>query len=240
MRPIRDAAEGARTLESILLKQLVQESGVFGGMGHAGGKIYGEMFCEALANAVAQGGGVGLAKLVESSFERAGTPETSTNAETEISKHFLFGRGTDSGAASASATDVTPEVSSGYGPRQDPINGESRFHTGIDVAAQEGSPILAAAPGVVRRAGRRGGYGNAVEIDSGRGVSTLYGHAKSLAVKEGERVEAGQPIAFVGHTGRATGSHLHFEVRKDGKPTDPNTALNRWGERADVLIGRKP
>jgi murein DD-endopeptidase MepM/ murein hydrolase activator NlpD len=92
----------------------------------------------------------------------------------------------------------------------------------------------------VRRAGRRGGYGNAVEIDSGGGITTLYGHARALAVREGDRVEAGQPIAFVGHTGRATGSHLHFEVRKDGKPTDPNPALIRWRERAEELIGRKP
>jgi len=135
---------------------------------------------------------------------------------------------------------VTPEVSSGFGARTDPIDGSPRFHTGIDVAAQEGSPILAAAPGVVLRAGRRGGYGNAVEIDNGHGISTLYGHASALAVKEGERVSAGQPIASVGHTGRATGPHLHFEVRKDGKPTDPKSTLNRWEERADVLVGRKP
>jgi len=140
----------------------------------------------------------------------------------------------------AGVTEVTPEVSSGYGARHDPINGTQRFHTGVDVAAQEGSPVLAAAPGVVRSAGRRGGYGNAVEIDNGGGVSTLYGHASALAVKEGDRVTAGQPVAFVGHTGRATGSHLHFEVRKDGKPIDPQSTLNRWGERADVLIGRKP
>jgi murein DD-endopeptidase MepM/ murein hydrolase activator NlpD len=135
---------------------------------------------------------------------------------------------------------VAPEVSSGFGVRHDPINGTERFHTGIDVAAQEGSPILAAAPGIVRRAGRRGGYGNAVEIDNGNGISTLYGHASALAVKEGDSVKTGEPVAFVGHTGRATGSHLHFEVRKDGKPTDPQPALNRWQERADVLVGRKP
>jgi murein DD-endopeptidase MepM/ murein hydrolase activator NlpD len=131
-------------------------------------------------------------------------------------------------------------VSSGFGVRHDPLNGSQRFHTGIDVAAQEGSPVLAAAPGIVLRAGRRGGYGNAVEIDNGSGISTLYGHALALKVKEGDSVKAGEPVALVGHTGRATGSHLHFEVRKDGKPIDPNSTLNRWGERADVLIGRKP
>jgi len=238
MASIRDPAEGARTLESILLKQLIQDSGAFRGMSQAGGKIYGEMFCEALANAVSQSGGVGIAKLVEGSFEKMGAGgEAAANAP-DIAGQFLFGHGRDTQASDA--TNLAPEVSSNYGKRTDPIDGSSKFHTGIDVAAQEGSPVLAAAPGTVRRAGRRGGYGNAVEIDNGGGLSTLYGHASALAVKEGDQVEAGQPIAFVGHTGRATGSHLHFEVRKDGKPTDPQSTLNRWGERADVLIGRKP
>jgi murein DD-endopeptidase MepM/ murein hydrolase activator NlpD len=238
MGPIRDPAEGARTLESILLKQLIQDSGMFRGMNQAGGKIYGEMFCEALANAVSQSGGVGIAKLVEGSFEKAGVTTEPAERDPDIAGQFLFSHGRDTGAEAA--TNVAPEVSSNYGRRTDPIDGSSKFHTGIDVAAQEGSPVLAAAAGVVRRAGLRGGYGKAVEIDNGGGTSTLYGHASALAVKEGDKVEAGQPIAFVGHTGRATGSHLHFEVRKDGKPTDPQPALNRWGERADVLIGRKP
>lgn len=240
MQPIRTAAEGARTLESILLKQLIQDSGAFRGMSQAGGKIYGEMFCEALANAVSQGGGVGIATLVEGSFEKNAAPAQGGAGDANVAGDFLFEHTTQPAAGAVSATDVTPEVSSGFGARKDPIDGSHRFHTGIDVAAQEGSPILAAAPGVVRRAGRRGGYGNAVEIDNGNGISTLYGHASALSVKEGDRVKAGQPIAAVGHTGRATGSHLHFEVRKDGKPTDPRPALNRWQERADVLIGRKP
>jgi murein DD-endopeptidase MepM/ murein hydrolase activator NlpD len=240
MQPIRNPAEGARTLESILLKQLINDSGAFHGMSQAGGKIYGEMFCEALANAVSQSGGVGIAKLVEGSFEKSQADTLGTSKQAELPTEVLFRRSHDSESTPASATNVTPEVSSGYGRREDPIDGSARFHTGIDVAAQEGSPVLAAAPGIVRRAGKRGGYGNAVEIDNGGGTSTLYGHAKALAVKEGDRVEAGQPIAFVGHTGRATGSHLHFEVRKDGIPIDPKPALNRWRERADLLIGRKP
>ena len=239
MQPIRNTADGARTLESILLKQLIQDSNVFGGMNQAGGKIYGEMFCEALANAVAQGGGVGIAKLVEGTFEKSAGQDGATE-DPNVAGDFLFGQSAAATGQGAPATDVTPEVSSNYGERTDPIDGSHKFHTGIDVAAQEGSAILAAASGRVVRAGRRGGYGNAVEIDNGKGISTLYGHASELAVKEGDKVEAGQPIAFVGHTGRATGSHLHFEVRKDGKPTDPQPTLNRWGERADVLIGRKP
>ena len=240
MNQIKDAAEGARTLESILLKQLIQDSGAFHGMSQAGGKIYGEMFCEALANAVAQGGGIGIAKLVEGSFEKGAGPAPAGGSDSNIAGEFLFERSMKLTPASPDATSVTPEVSSGFGARKDPINGTQGFHTGVDVAAEEGSPVLAAAPGIVLRAGRRGGYGNAVEIDNGSGISTLYGHASALAVKEGDSVKAGDPVAFVGHTGRATGSHLHFEVRKDGKPIDPKSTLNRWGERADVLIGRKP
>ena len=240
MRQIRDIAEGARTLESILLKQLIQDSGAFHGMSQAGGKIYGEMFCEALANAVAQGGGLGIAKLVEGSFEKGSAAASAKDSDPNIAGEFLFDRTTKVTEPSSRATNMTPEVSSGFGVRHDPIDGSQRFHTGIDIAAQEGSPVLAAAPGVVRRAGRRGGYGNAVEIDNGGGVSTLYGHASAVAVHEGQSVKAGEPVAFVGHTGRATGSHLHFEVRKDGKPIDPQSTLIRWGERADILIGRKP
>jgi murein DD-endopeptidase MepM/ murein hydrolase activator NlpD len=244
MGQIKTAAEGARTLESILLKQLIQESGAFHGMSQAGGKIYGEMFCEALANAVSQNGGIGIAKLVEGTFDKVAGAEPAGQHVPSNAGGFPLDKSTNvTGAASGAvedATNVAPEVSSGFGPRHDPINGTQRFHTGIDVAAQEGSPILAAASGVVRRVGRRGGYGNAVEIDNGNGISTLYGHASALAVKEGESVKAGDPVAFVGHTGRATGSHLHFEVRKDGKPIDPNSTLNRWEERADVLVGRKP
>jgi murein DD-endopeptidase MepM/ murein hydrolase activator NlpD len=240
MKPIRDAAEGARALESILLKQLVQDSGAFKGMSQAGGKIYGEMFCEALANAVAQSGGVGIAKLVEGSFEQAGAGGQAGASDAHAASDYLPGTSSTPAGDTTGATNPTPEVSSGFGPRTDPINGSHRFHTGVDVAAQEGSAILAAASGTVVRAGRRGGYGNAVEIDNGHGVSTLYGHASTLSVKEGDRVSKGQPVAFVGHTGRATGSHLHFEVRKDGKPTNPEPTLIRWGERADILIGRKP
>ena len=244
MNQIKTAAEGARTLESILLKQLIQESGAFRGMSQAGGKIYGEMFCEALANAVAQGGGIGIAKLVEGTFEKGAGALPAGASAPNIDGEFLFHKSTKvTGAAvgaAADATNVAPEVSSGFGVRHDPLNGTQRFHTGIDVAAQEGSPILAAASGIVRSAGKRGGYGNAVEIDNGNGISTLYGHASAVAVKEGDSVKAGEPVAFVGHTGRATGPHLHFEVRKDGKPIDPNSTLNRWEERADVLIGKKP
>jgi len=121
--------------------------------------------------------------------------------------------------------------------RTHPIDGVQKFHTGIDLRGSEGTPILAAESGVVRSAGHRGGYGNAVEIDHGNGVTTLYGHASELGVKPGDHVEKGQPIGEVGMTGHATGPHLHFEVRVEGKPVDPKAALKAYGIRADNPIG---
>ena len=135
-----------------------------------------------------------------------------------------------------------PGPQGNFGTRIDPIDGTKKFHTGIDLKGPEGIPILSAADGVVRRAGTRGGYGNSIEIDHGNGVSTLYGHASVLNVKPGEEVHRGEEIGEVGHTGRATGPHLHFEVRVEGKPVDPSQPLRRTGFVPTTRSGeaRKP
>ena len=112
-------------------------------------------------------------------------------------------------------------ISSYYGWRVHPIFGTRRMHTGIDLAAIGGSPIYAAEAGTVIIAGLRGGYGNAVVIDHGGGLSTLYAHQSRLTVSVGEEVAAGERIGFVGCTGYCTGDHLHFEVHVNGKHTDP-------------------
>ncbi len=112
-------------------------------------------------------------------------------------------------------------LTSRHGLRIHPLTGQPSEHRGVDVAAREGTLVLAAADGVVRRAGEQGGYGQAVVLDHGEGWSTLYGHASELLVGPGEVVRRGQPIARVGHTGVATGPHLHFEVRIDGEKKDP-------------------
>ena len=85
----------------------------------------------------------------------------------------------------------------------------------------------------MRRAGERGGYGNAVELDHGNGLSTLYAHASALSVQPGDVIQAGQALGWVGQTGQATGPHLHFEVRLQGRPIDPKRALNAYGIRAE-------
>jgi murein DD-endopeptidase MepM/ murein hydrolase activator NlpD len=159
------------------------------------------------------------------------------------------------------AGEVTDHITSEFGRRVHPITGDVRMHTGVDLRAAEGVPIRAAAPGVVREAGPRRGYGNTVEIDHGDGTSTLYAHASALVVKPGQHVQGGETVGLVGHTGQATGPHLHFELRRHGHPVDPMSAtgtgsasgpistalpiplgraLNRYRERVEATVGGTP
>jgi len=118
-------------------------------------------------------------------------------------------------------------ITSPFGLRANPFGGgRMDFHPGIDIAAPMGATIAAAAPGRVIYAGWYGGYGNAVIIDHGSSVATLYGHCSQLFVAVGQDVQRGQAIGAVGSTGMSTGPHLHFEVRVNGKPTDPTALLH--------------
>lgn len=117
------------------------------------------------------------------------------------------------------------EITSTFGWRIHPILGSSRFHSGLDFGADYGSAIRAADNGVVIFSGWYGGYGYAVVINHGKGISTLYGHNSKLYVAEGQSVQRGEVIADAGSTGLSTGPHLHFEVRQDGEPVDPMNFL---------------
>ena len=112
-------------------------------------------------------------------------------------------------------------ITSPYGPRTDPILHVPSFHTGIDFGAPYGTPLHAAADGVVVAAGPEGGYGNATIIDHGGGIATLYGHQEQILVSPGDHVSRGEVIGLVGCTGWCTGPHVHFEVRVNGTPVDP-------------------
>lgn len=120
---------------------------------------------------------------------------------------------------------VAGTITSQFGHRVDPITGEVSSHTGTDIACAEGTPILAAADGIVTVANGLdswgGSYGYYIQIDHGGGLETLYAHCSSICVTTGQQVQAGQVIGYVGHTGRATGSHLHFEVRANGNRVNP-------------------
>jgi murein DD-endopeptidase MepM/ murein hydrolase activator NlpD len=127
---------------------------------------------------------------------------------------------------------VAPMETSSYGYRRDPFNGMLAFHAGLDFRGGYGQPILAAAPGRVSFVGVQQGYGKTVEIDHGKGLMTRYAHLSGYAVKVGDGVGKGQPIARMGSTGRSTGTHLHFEVRVNGAAVNPRPFLEA---RQDVL-----
>src|SRR5690606_3831515 len=149
-----------------------------------------------------------------------------------LEKELAAGGSTGAGPGGPLARPVPGGVSSGFGYRIHPIFGTRRMHTGWDMSASSGSPIHAAGDGVVVSAGTRGGYGNAVVIDHGGGLATLYAHQSSMAVSAGQQVSQGQVIGYVGCTGYCTGPHLHLEVRVNGTPVDPGSyAAGRPGER---------
>lgn len=117
-------------------------------------------------------------------------------------------------------------ITSEFGYRYHPIYHRTKFHEGIDIANSSGTNIYAAGKGKVVFAGYKNGYGKTVIISHGYGYKTLYGHTRELLVKEGEEVEKGQLIAEMGSTGSSTGTHLHFEVTKDGQLIDPLSVVN--------------
>jgi murein DD-endopeptidase MepM/ murein hydrolase activator NlpD len=126
---------------------------------------------------------------------------------------------------SSAPVDVPYQVS-GFGWRIDPFSGRGALHEGIDFAAPMGTPILAAAGGIVVDASFHPAYGNLVDLDHGNGLTTRYAHASKLSVKVGEVVKRGQKIAEVGSTGHSTGPHLHFEVRQSGAAQNPSKFLS--------------
>jgi murein DD-endopeptidase MepM/ murein hydrolase activator NlpD len=167
--------------------------------------IYTSMMDAEIAKAVAKRDSGGFTKTVEKALDKMSVPRPPL----------------------ASATKAPSEgvVSSLYGMRKDPFTGHRKFHSGIDIAAPAGSPVKAIASGKVVFSGPAPGYGNLVEIDHGGGLVTRYGHNSENLVSAGASIEAGQAIALVGSSGRATGAHVHFEVRQAGKPTDPESLI---------------
>jgi murein DD-endopeptidase MepM/ murein hydrolase activator NlpD len=122
---------------------------------------------------------------------------------------------------------VMGPITSSFGQREDPIlgNGEGEFHKGIDISAPNGVEIRATGDGVVKSAAMANGYGREVIIDHGHGVETCYGHMSGFAVMAGQAVVRGQVIGYVGHSGRVTGSHVHYEVRIRNTPVNPHKYL---------------
>jgi murein DD-endopeptidase MepM/ murein hydrolase activator NlpD len=124
------------------------------------------------------------------------------------------------------------DYTSNFGIRSDPFRGTAAMHAGVDIRGPQGTPIYATADATVAESQRRGGYGNFIELDHGKGIATRYGHLSKLLVVAGARVKRGQMIGLMGSTGRSTGSHLHYEVRIDGHAVNPVPFLTT----ADYLL----
>lgn len=211
--------EAAEQFEVLFIKQVLSQMPM-AGLENTQAGTFMSMFQEALAEKIVAGGGLGLADQLERAFEGGIAPQ----------------------APPARATPRKPErtevrISSGFGDRRDPIDGTHKRHSGLDIAAPEGSAIRAAMSGTVRFAGESKGYGNLVIIEHEDGLETRYAHCKSLDVREGDTVASGQVIASVGETGRATGPHLHFEVRQDGVAADPLSRFDSPQQLVETIRG---
>ncbi|PVX30800.1 M23 family metallopeptidase [Sphingomonas pokkalii] len=160
------------------------------------------------------------------SDEDAGTTAVAADADAQFRSLFLTWKKLDSIEQSSMTIPSLKPVehvsfTSMFGVRSDPFRGSAAMHTGVDIPGAMGTPIYATADGIVSHAGRQGGYGNLVEINHGHGIETRYGHLSKILVADNTRVHRGQIIGLMGSTGRSTGTHLHYEVRLDGRAINP-------------------
>ncbi|MBI5893019.1 MAG: peptidoglycan DD-metalloendopeptidase family protein [Deltaproteobacteria bacterium] len=244
-----DIKKAAQDFEAIFINYMLKtmREGVSkSGLLHGGNaeEMYTSMMDEELSKAIAQKGGIGLGSILLKEF---GMDKISTIVDQEGFAHEASklidtrpyvkmpdvgdnGQGSRvKGQEEPIADTKSPMfkspiagiLSSGYGYRNDPFKQDIKFHHGVDIAAKEGTEVYPSAPGVVIFSGWKDGYGNMVEIRHNNGYVTRYGHNAKNLVKEGDNVDGNMPIAHVGSTGKSTGSHLHFEIKKDGVTQNP-------------------
>jgi len=215
-----------------IMRETIEESGMEGsGFGKS---IYTELFDQEIALSMARRGALGIGDIIYKSFNDREAihslelPETTWQGQS-ISRPApeSSNKLPESGATeyehgfSFPILPVHAQISSGFGMRNDPFTGTPRFHKGIDLAAPDGTPVVAALPGKVISARYESGYGNTVLIEHEGGLQTRYGHLASVNVKAGDMVTSDDMLGKVGSTGRSTGAHLHFEVIRMGTPVDP-------------------
>jgi murein DD-endopeptidase MepM/ murein hydrolase activator NlpD len=126
-------------------------------------------------------------------------------------------------------------ISSVYGTRVSPFTGKKQFHTGIDIAGWQGTPIMAPAKGKVTSVRKWGSMGLMVKINHDSTYQTVYGHLLKAAVKRGQRIKRGEVIGYMGNSGRSTGYHLHYEVRKNGKRINPFFHMMDWDKNSTLM-----
>lgn len=251
-QPHDNAVEAARKFEAYLaqtmlreMRKTVPDGGIFSGPTM---ETFVDMFDEAVAERIAEGGRLGLAHQLAGAIDPGqrdrgmglpGLPPVSGLVGRTVPLRHGSGAAHGShglpetgvpGGDKAGVWPVEGAISSRFGTRSDPFTGEHRHHAGLDIAAPAGTPIRAVESGEVILAGRRKGYGNVVMVRHDDGTTGLYAHCRDLSVRSGARIRAGQAIATVGESGRATGPHLHFELRAEKGAVDPDSVYD-WAGR---------
>jgi murein DD-endopeptidase MepM/ murein hydrolase activator NlpD len=260
--PARPNAEQLRALaaqfESLLMNQMLQtmRSSVLGNdddeqddAGFAKGPLADAMYSE-LSVALSRAGGIGIGDAIMGPLLQqaggAGLPSLSGELSVPLSVAVpSVGGGSSAtvmpaampdlaaiGRSALSKTLESARVSSRFGWRQDPIDGDLRFHKGTDIAMPVGQDVPAAQAGRVSFVGERPGYGVTVEVDHGAGLTTRYAHLSEIDVQVGDPVAAGQTLGKSGATGRVTGPNLHFEILDQGQAIDPSSGLARLSAAA--------
>ncbi|HUL72346.1 MAG TPA: M23 family metallopeptidase [Vicinamibacterales bacterium] len=181
-----------------------------------GGALPSTLSTSKTADASASQGTFGMLRSVLGTLE-----DSLASVKTKVENQQALAR------ATPSIWPVAGWLSSGFGNRTDPFTGQPDFHAGLDISADKGTPVRATADGVVESAGYNGNYGNCILITHGFGIATRFGHLSGYAVGIGQKVKRGDTIGYVGATGRATSSHLHYEILLNGQPINPLRLLAR-------------
>jgi murein DD-endopeptidase MepM/ murein hydrolase activator NlpD len=181
-----------------------------------------------LANHLSATKGLGLAQQLQQSLEKLVPAESKTEIGLDLPPAIAMPAAPDSKSATVAEASTAPKfnvapgsVTSEFGWRRDPFTGHAKFHRGIDVKAVYGQDVNAAGSGRVVFSGEQRGYGTTVVVEHGDGVRTRYAHLSAALVQDGDQVTSGQAIGRAGHSGRATGTHLHFEVTANGRAVNP-------------------
>jgi len=237
------AAEFEAMFIALMLRQMRESMSLAGEDDEPGfGRTpFAETFDVELGRHLAASGGIGLASLIVEAYERQQGIAQSGMAESTAAQGPVTNPAVTPATHSTVSTPAVPlpladRITSPFGWRRDPIDGEGRSHRGVDIAAAHGDPIPVAADGRVVFAGSQGGYGLTVVVEHGSGIRTRYAHLSELLVTAGQEVRQGQSVGKAGSTGRATGTHLHFEVLADGRPVDPVAAARKYA----LAAGLKP
>ena len=178
-------------------------------------EVYVGLFDQAVSETISKGRGIGLADMIEKSLLRG----------MELGPEGCHGLGEKDCQFESGIDDLVDlgRISSTYGLRADPITGHLTTHSGLDIAMAEGTPVEPIAPGRVIFSGRKSGYGEIVIIDHGDGLESRYAHLQDRGVEVGDYLDGDHPLGRSGQSGRATGPHLHLEVRQDGQAVDPES-----------------